>query len=429
MKGRVPLIRNGTLTVTPASFRNPHLRSAYESESGGSTGSGTRVEHDLEHLAIRSAHLLLTYHAHGSLQLPFAVWRGVLPDGSGLNNILSGAHHGRMPVKWFSPNVPGAPAPALRFRLATYGTVIAGRLAGAAFPWPEKVPIDQAIVIARWAREMIERHGGCQINAPVSRALRIAVAAREAGIDLTGAVFVIAGEPATPAKVAGILASGASCYTTYGFVEAGRVAMGCARPSSSNDLHILTDAFAVLPFPRRVPGTDVEVDTLNITSLLLTTPQICSTQKWTTTASSRSALRLALDRFGHHLHVRDIHSFRKLTGEGHPRWREIIDHGRVLPARFGGSALDYQLMEEEDEGGFTRLSRLVSPHIHLTDENAVVETIMSELRASSVMADAARGIWAQAGTLRVQRREPVWTGRGKLLPLHLARRASPGASA
>jgi hypothetical protein len=433
MKGRVPLVRNGeSLAVTPASFRNPHLRSAYESESGGSTGKGTRVEHDLDHLAIRSAHLLLTYHAHGSLHLPFAVWRGVLPDGSGLNNILSGAHHGRMPVKWFSPTVPGAPAPALRFRLATYGTVIAGRLAGVPFPWPEMVPIEQAIVIVRWAREMIETCGGCQINAPVSRALRIAVAAREAGIDLTGAVFVIAGEPATPAKVAGILASGASCYTTYGFVEAGRVAMGCARPSSSNDLHILTDAFAVLPFPRRVPGMDVEVDALNITSLLLTTPQILlNTEMDDYGIVEERRCGCPLDRFGYHLHVRDIHSFRKLTGEGVTLvGGEIIDiMERVLPARFGGSALDYQLMEEEDERGFTRLSLLVSPQIPLTDENAVVETILSELRASSVMADAARGIWAQAGTLRVQRRQPVWTGHGKLLPLHLARRTSPGGSA
>ena len=41
------------------------------------------------------------------------------------------------------------------------------------------------------------------------------------------------------------------------------------------------------------------------------------------------------------------------------------------------------------------------------------------------MADGARGIWAQAGTLRVKRSEPVWTGRGKLMPLHLTRKARP----
>ena len=36
-----------------------------------------------------------------------------------------------------------------------------------------------------------------------------------------------------------------------------------------------------------------------------------------------------------------------------------------LPRRFGGSPLDYQLMEEEDERGFTRLSLVVSPDVVL----------------------------------------------------------------
>jgi hypothetical protein len=56
----------------------------------------------------------------------------------------------------------------------------------------------------------------------------------------------------------------------------------------------------------------------------------------------------------------------------------------VLPARFGGSPLDYQLLEEEDEQGFTRLSLLVSPRVALADENAALELIASALQRSSV---------------------------------------------
>jgi hypothetical protein len=33
-----------------------------------------------------------------------------------------------------------------------------------------------------------------------------------------------------------------------------------------------------------------------------------------------------------------------------------------------------------------------------------------------------RSLWTQASTLRVLRREPTWTERGKLMPLHLERR-------
>ena len=429
MTGREPLVRHGqTLAVATGDFANPLPSSGYYSETGGSTGAGTRVGQDLDHLAVQSAHLMLTYHAHGVLGAPHGIWRGVLPDGSGMNNILRSSHHGRVPLKWFSPTVKGAPRPPLRFPLATYGMVVIGRLSGVPIPWPEMVPIDQAVIIARWAAGMVRTHGACHLGAPVSRALRICVAAREAGIDLTGVAFVIAGEPPSAAKVAGITASGARYFTTYGFAEGGRVAMGCVNPASPNDLHILQDSFAVFPRTVRVPGSDIEVDALNITSLLPTSPQIMLNAEMDDygVVEERSC-GCPLERLGLRLHVRDIHSCRKLTGEGVTlvggEMIEIME--RVLPARFGGSSLDYQLMEEEDEKGFTRLSLIVSPRIPVASESDVIEAVMNGLHASSLMADSARGIWAQAGSLRVKRMEPVWTGRGKLLPLHLARKASP----
>ncbi|MBN8733931.1 MAG: hypothetical protein J0L64_25570 [Acidobacteria bacterium] len=427
MKGREPVVRHGeSFPVTTDDFSNPLLRPAYEGESGGSTGAGTRVSQDLDHLAVQSAHLMLLYHAHGTLGVPHAIWRGILPDSSGLNNVLRGARHGRVPDKWFVPLPRHGGRPALRFQLVTYGTVLLARLIGVPLPWPEIVPVDEAIRVARWAALTTARHGACQVNAPVSRALRVCVAAREAGIDMTGVSFVIAGEPPSPAKVAGIRASGARCYTTYGFVEAGRVAIGCGNPASTNDLHILTDAFEVFAQERPVPGTEATVTALNVTTLLHTTPQILINAEIDDygVVEERSC-GCPLEQLGLHKHVRDIHSYRKLTGEGVTLvGGEMIDiMERLLPARFGGSPLDYQLMEEEDERGFTRLSLIVSPRITLASEEAVIETVMAELHRSSVMADSARGIWAQAGTLRVKRMEPIWTGRGKLLPLHLTRRA------
>ncbi len=44
MKGREPIVRHGeSFAVTTDDFSNPLLRPAYEGESGGSTGVGTRV--------------------------------------------------------------------------------------------------------------------------------------------------------------------------------------------------------------------------------------------------------------------------------------------------------------------------------------------------------------------------------------------------
>jgi hypothetical protein len=92
----------------------------------------------------------------------------------------------------------------------------------------------------------------------------------------------------------------------------------------------------------------------------------------------------------------------------------------VLPVRFGGSPLDYQLLEQEDERGFTRLSLLVSPKVEIENESEVIEAVLEALRRGSVAADLARSIWSQAGTLHLKRMEPIWTARGKLMPLHLA---------
>jgi len=88
----------------------------------------------------------------------------------------------------------------------------------------------------------------------------------------------------------------------------------------------------------------------------------------------------------------------------------------ILPGRFGGSPLDYQFLEEEDEQGFTRVSVIVSPRVLGATDEAIVNAVLDSLKTSD------RALWKQAGSLRVRRQEPIWTERGKLLPLHLASR-------
>jgi hypothetical protein len=92
----------------------------------------------------------------------------------------------------------------------------------------------------------------------------------------------------------------------------------------------------------------------------------------------------------------------------------------VLPERFGGSPLDYQLAEEEDREGFTRLNLLVSPKVGDVDEKAIIDTVYRQMKESGSGGDMTRNIWGQARLLKVKRMEPVWSSRGKLMPLHLA---------
>jgi hypothetical protein len=422
-KGRQPIVRHGReFAVQPRDFDNPHRSFHYQTESGGSTGAGTRVSHDLEHLADLAPHYLLTRDMHGVLEAPTALWRGVLPDGSGINNILMAARFGQMPARWFAVNVSRAAKPAFKYRLATSLTVMLSRLAGRPIPWPEQVGLDQARTVAQWAAETLRTHGACLLMVPVSRALRVCLAARDAGLDLSGATFIVAGEPLTPAKIQGIEQSGARYFPTYGLSETGRLGMGCGHPTALDDVHLLTDAFGIITHPYTIPGTETTVPALNITSLLPTAPKIClNVEIDDYGVVEQRSCGCSLEAYGFSTHLHHIRSYRKLTGEGvtliGSDMLTILED--LLPARFGGSPLDYQLLEEEDQDGFTRLSLLVHPSIRLDSETAVIETVLTALQQQNAAADSARDVWSQARALRVKRMAPIWTARGKLLPLHL----------
>jgi hypothetical protein len=432
-KGREPIRRHGVVRAVEAhDFDNPHLRRAYQTETGGSTGSATRIDTDLDHLAAQVAYQVVGYHAHGVLHAPTAIWRGVLPDGSGLNNLLRSAGCGHTVHRWFSHVSSRDLRQSLKYRLATHAAVLAGRMAGCPLPWPEPVPTDQAIVVARWAAETLRRHGVCLVLTAVSRAVRVCLAAEDAGLDLSGAVFLVGGEPPTPAKVRVINRVGARHFPTYSLTEAGRIGFGCSQPADANDLHFLRDAFGLIQHPTRVPGSTMTVPAFSLTTLLPTAPKILvNVETDDYGVVEERACGCPLHACGFTQHLREIHSFRKLTGEGVTLVGSEMLHilEEVLPSRFGGSPLDYQLIEEEAEDGLTRVSLVISPRVSLPDDATVIRTVLEALGQGSVAADQVRVIWGQSGTLRIKRMEPILTGRGKLLPLQLARRTAPAAGA
>jgi len=430
-KGREPIVRHGhVIPVRARDFDNPYLSHYYQTETGATTGGGSRVGTDLDHLADRAPNMMLARDAQGTLGVPEAVCRGILPEGSAVNNILVGARMGNVTEKWFSPVMDRDLRPALKYRLATRYIITVGRLLGVPIPWPEQVRLDQVAVIARWAAETLRVHGACFISASASMALRICLAAREEGLDLTGAVFSGGGEPPTPAKVRPVHQVGARCFPSYFSAEVGPLGMSCARPLDENDQHLFKDAVALIQHPHLLGGTGISVDAFCFTTLLPTAPKLMlNVESDDYGLIETRSCGCALETYGFTDHLRQIRSFSKLTSEGitlvGSEMIRILDE--VLPAKFGGSPLDYQLAEEEDEQGFTRVNLLVSQKIKIADEAAIIETVQEALGKSSVAADWARAIWCQANTLRVKRMDPVWTARGKLMPLHLTARSQRAA--
>jgi hypothetical protein len=415
-KGRAPIVRNGReVPSRPSDFANPFLSQWFVGKTSGSTGIAGSAGITLGHLALQSEHRLLALDAHGLVGASFALWRPILPAGVGLNNVLRGTRIGQPPLKWFVPGGDDGRTAPLKYRLATAAAMAMGRMAGVPLPSPESVPLDDAVRIAVWMANERDRAGRVYLNTTVSGAVRVAIAAQDQKIDLSGATFLVAGEPTTSAKISRIRASGAHCFSDYGMVETGRIAVGCARPASDSDLHLLSDIFAVVAFPRSVAGAARPVNALHVTTFTPESPTLLLNVEFDDEGIvEERSCGCPLEAIGFRTHLREIRSYGRLTGEGvtlvGTEMVRLLEE--VLPAQFGGSPLDFQLVEEEDEKGFTRLTLVVNPRITASDD-ALCGAVFSALSREGGAAEMARNLWQQAGTLRVRRSRPHVSERGK----------------
>jgi hypothetical protein len=123
------------------------------------------------------------------------------------------------------------------------------------------------------------------------------------------------------------------------------------------------------------------------------------------------------------LHIHGVRSYEKFTSEGmNYFYGDLFDlFEKILPSEFGGGPGDYQLVEEEDDNGQTRLSLLVHPRLGDLDEDRLLlrlkETLAQGAKSSRFMAN----VWQSAGTFRIRRQTPYASRRGKILPLHVLR--------
>lgn len=415
-KGLRPIERAGrVIQAGPSSFDNPSFRRYLPVTTGGSTASPRRVLMDLDFLRSRIPSQLIMAHAHGLLGAPLAQWAEI-PPGHGLEAALLQVAHEAVPERWFWSVYPRAMRGALRFRLATQLAVSVARRSGVPFPRPEYLPFDRADVIASWAHATLRDRGRCVIRAHVSKALRVALAAEEMGIGLEGVTFSSGGEPATSAKVGRITGTGARFIANYFLMEAGPVGFGCAAAADSGDQHLLTDHLALVAHAREIGDSGVSVNSFHITTLLPSAPKILLNVETDDYGDMESgACDCPLGALGFTTHLRNVRSFGKLTGESvtlvGSQMEQLLE--RALPSRFGGTPLDYQLVEEEDRQGFTRLTLLVHPRLEVADEELIAETVRDAMQRTGGAVALSAAIWDLTGTFRVRREAPWVSPRGK----------------
>lgn len=85
----------------------------------------------------------------------------------------------------------------------------------------------------------------------------------------------------------------------------------------------------------------------------------------------------------------------RLTGEGATLIGSHAIHAleEVLPARYGGTPLDYEPAEEEDAHGLTRVKLIIDASVPIDDEREVAETFMEATGYGS-----SRPVWRPLNT-------------------------------
>ncbi len=422
-KGKEPIIRGSLrLDVDPEGFDNPFVPKHYEGRSGGTRSPGIRVAVDLDSIANGAAYQLLFREAFALEGRPIAVWYPVPPGVAGINNVLTTYKLGAPAERWFSQTRTQWGAPFTRSAVFTAFTVAASRAAGRPIPRPVYTPPDEALTVATWLAEKRERGTPALLQATPSSAVRACLAAERHGLDISGTFFRCGGEPYTPGKAAVVEAAGCRGACNYYMSEAGgQLGIACAEPVEPGDVHVVTDRVALIQRDREMAGGG-SIGLLLFTTLLpISTKLMLNLETDDYGVVEERDCGCPVSQLGHTTHVHTIRNHSKLTSEGMSfvgsTLITLIEE--VLPQRFGGAATDYQFVEEEDAGGLTRVSVVISPAVGPVDEAAVTETALAHLTSEGTGGAMMAGVWRESGTLRVERREPHMTRASKITPLHL----------
>ncbi len=429
-KGKTAVSRNGaSFQCQEKDFDNPFLQEAYEVRSGATRSAGTRVRIDFDYLVQRSLYDAFLLDAHDALTSPIANWFPIFPGAPGINSSLRFSHIGNPPRKWFSQVDKEQIRVNWEKRWGTDLIFLASRFYGVPLAKPEYANLNYAHRVAQWAADMLKENDHCVVYTFATSAVRVCIAAREAGLSLDGARFFVTGETLTAHKRKEIEAMGARAVPVYGISEAGVIAGGCGNPRNegeSDDCHLYKDTTAVVPLPLRIPHFDREVNSFLFTTLLYESPKLLlnvGMGDYGTVYTKEE--NCPFGKIGFDTHLCGIRSYEKLTGEGvtfvDTDFIQIIE--QELPLRFGGQSTDYQLVEEEDEKGFNRYRLLINPTIGNVDEDSVIQTFMQLLKKSErspeSWAQSGSEMWKQARAIRIKREAPKSTLSGKVLPFHM----------
>lgn len=420
-KGRKPLVRRGRdVAFDPADLASPRGH-AVPLVTSGSSGSPVRNPIDLDGFRLQASYLPAMLAALAVDGQPLALYYPAIST-AGIAHMIAFALAGQPPAAWFCHLRPEAGAAVSPWRALLHGLVAAARLRGVSLPLPRLADIDRPRSLVDWLRRRAPQ--GAVVATFPGSALRVQSWARAAGLRLPRVTWILGGEPITARKRQRLEEDGHRVYPWYGAIDTGRIGIGCLHPASCDDMHLMADRFAAILLAADTgAGVDAGAGAAAGGRRLLLTSLVPELH--------RSMLNLdvgdlaePLDRrcgcpfeqlgFLPHLHA--VHSRQKLTVEGATIAADRVHSlaSDLLPSACGGSPTDYQIVEEEDGNGFTRLVVRVHPAL-AADERQVIHAVEGVLAAATGGATAER--LRRAGVVTVRREPPRLSHGGKSLPV------------
>lgn len=407
-KGRQAAVRGSrTFHFSPEEFDDPRMIPDLRSTTGGTRGKPAPTTGDLAQIGQMVPHWMVFFAENGCLDAPLVFWT---PNHVGVaSRHLSCAKFGRKFARWFVSEEMTASKD--RFYSACVHWLV--RRAGG-FPSPERAPYNHPEPILECLLTFLRDGESPCVNTAPSAAVKLSVAAQERGASLAGVTFLLGAEPLTPARRRTIEASGARAAPLYGSTEATWIGGQCRNARHPDEVHVLLDTYAVIAAPDADQG-------LLLTSLQRITPKVLlNTDIGDRAVMERRRCDCLYDRLGCQVVLHTIRSSDKITEFGVTFAVSDVAHvlEEALPRRFGGAAGDFQLVEARSAEGLPRYTLLVNPALSGFDDQTAPEFFLSELAKVRSYYGFMAQMWSREKIIRVQRGEPLATGRGKVLPFH-----------
>lgn len=423
-KGKKEVVRGReSFRVTPGDF-NRRDGVGFATQSSGTTNSPVAFSYALDWLIKKAWATSVFFSAHDLFSASHAMYDAMLPGGGAINNLLIYAKMGVVTDRWFARRIPVNNWLERNYHSFMNRLIVfMGQRYGPGFPEPEPVDIPDIHKIVHWIAKRRSESRHCCLTTTASNAVRVARVAAESGQSLERLKFNVSGEPLTEAKRDTIERAGATVTSRFSFGGSMNVGHGCGNPLYTGEIHVNLHMMALISHPRPM------VDYGNVQPLLCTTVDPLASRHLLNidhgdyAELERRSCGCALEEAGLTLHLHRIRSYEKFASEGMNYFAgDLFDLlERTFPSEFGGGPGDYQLVEEEDEKGQTRITLVVHPEVGTIDEHAVVSRLRQSLGRGSRNNRFMSEVWEHAGTFRVRRGVPHASGRGKVLPLHMSR--------